>query len=307
MAMPQQGPTTKAISGIFYLKQNILGDKLKPQFDTPSGLPATYLNFTTNELAHAQFVNPLNNVTYNSTNTEIAGTIILDFRRLSDLTGDESFRLLSPGWLINPPPIYPGLVGSELDIETGNYLTIDFGWNGGIDSFFEYLIKMYYYNSIDITGNTCKDFCATAAQSIVKHIALHPHGHPELTFISQGDVAGNLEWQMDDYSCFAGGNLLLGGTLLDLPEIRDLGLAVPDTCHLLCNNTASGLGPLSWTWYNRSNQAYDPSNDNDDYRKEGAEFGYFSINGYYTSFLETIESIFYSCRITGGHRWLEYN
>ena len=30
-------------------------------------------------------------------------------------------------------------------------------------------------------------------------------------------------------------------------------------------------------------------------------------NGYYVSFPETIESIFYSHRITGGHRWLEYN
>lgn len=72
----------------------ILGDKLKPQFDTPTGLPATYLNFSTNQFVHAQFLNPLDNVTYNSTNTAIAGTIILEFHRLSDLTGDESFRLL---------------------------------------------------------------------------------------------------------------------------------------------------------------------------------------------------------------------
>jgi mannosyl-oligosaccharide alpha-1,2-mannosidase len=138
----------------------ILGNKLKPQFDTPSGLPATFLNFTTNELVNAQSVNPLDGKTYNSTNTAIAGTIILEFHRLSDLTGDESFRILvrtplftkiephsqllsqadrGESWLVNPhpAPIYPGLVGSQLDIETGNYLTFDFGWNSGIDSFFE--------------------------------------------------------------------------------------------------------------------------------------------------------------------------
>lgn len=37
----------------------------------------------------------------------------------------------------NPNPVYPGLIGSELDIETGNYLTYDFGWKAGIDSFLE--------------------------------------------------------------------------------------------------------------------------------------------------------------------------
>jgi mannosyl-oligosaccharide alpha-1,2-mannosidase len=77
------------------LKQaTTLGNKLKPQFDTPSGLPALYVNFTTNTLVNSQFWNPLDNVTYNATNTAISGTIILEFHRLSDLTGDESFREL---------------------------------------------------------------------------------------------------------------------------------------------------------------------------------------------------------------------
>lgn len=44
-----------------------------------------------------------------------------------------------------------------------------------------------------------KDFWVLAAQSTVEHIALHPYDRPELTFISQGDVSGNLEWEMDDY------------------------------------------------------------------------------------------------------------
>jgi mannosyl-oligosaccharide alpha-1,2-mannosidase len=52
-------------------------------------------------------------------------------------------------WLIdpNPSPVYPGLVGSELDIETGNYLTFDFGWNSGIDSFFEVSANILCYHS----------------------------------------------------------------------------------------------------------------------------------------------------------------
>lgn len=71
-----------------------LGDKLKVQFDSPSGLPTAYVDFSTNTPINGQFTDPLNNVTYNSTNTAVAGTSILEFYRLADLTGDESFRTL---------------------------------------------------------------------------------------------------------------------------------------------------------------------------------------------------------------------
>ena len=71
-----------------------LGDKLKPQFDTPSGLPTASINFTTNTPVNGQFTDPLNNVTYNASNLAQAGTLVLEFYRLSDLTGDDSFRQL---------------------------------------------------------------------------------------------------------------------------------------------------------------------------------------------------------------------
>lgn len=71
-----------------------LGDKLKVQFDTASGLPAANINFTTNTAVNGQFIDPLNNVTYNATNTAVAGTLVLEFYRLADLSGDNSFREL---------------------------------------------------------------------------------------------------------------------------------------------------------------------------------------------------------------------
>jgi hypothetical protein len=70
-----------------------LGDKLLVQFETPSGLPTANINFTTNEPINGQFTDPLNNVTYNATNVAVAGTLVLEFHRLSDLTGDLKYRL----------------------------------------------------------------------------------------------------------------------------------------------------------------------------------------------------------------------
>lgn len=42
-------------------------------------------------------------------------------------------------YLINPSPapIYPGLVGTELDTDTGKFITFDAGWEAGVDSFIE--------------------------------------------------------------------------------------------------------------------------------------------------------------------------
>jgi mannosyl-oligosaccharide alpha-1,2-mannosidase len=110
---------------------------------------------------------------------------------------------------------------------------------------FQYLIKTYYYQPSSAAAGFMKDFWVSAAQSSIEHIALHPYDRPELTFLSQGDVSGNLQWEMDDYACFAGGNLLLGGAYLGMSDIYDLGLAVADSCHNFYNTTKSGLGPLS--------------------------------------------------------------
>ena len=75
-----------------------LADLLAPQFDTPSGLPHFYINTTTHIPSDGPFpyTDPLSNKTYTAvTNTAIAGTIILEYHRLSDLTGNESYRQMA--------------------------------------------------------------------------------------------------------------------------------------------------------------------------------------------------------------------
>lgn len=184
----------------------ILADLIAPQFSTPSGLPRFFVN-TTSHVAldgPVPFTNPLTNKTYTSViNTAIAGTNLLEFHRLSDLTGNQTYRQLADKAVSNlinpkPPPIYPGLVGSMLDIETGKFLTYDAGWKSEIDSFFEYLIKSSIYNPVASTARTYSTFWTTAVQSTLQHLAVHPHGHPELTFITELNASGHPLWRMDD-------------------------------------------------------------------------------------------------------------
>ncbi|KAJ5263559.1 mannosyl-oligosaccharide alpha-1-2-mannosidase 1B [Penicillium angulare] len=288
-----------------------LATAISPVFDTDTGLPVAQLNFSTQQLVRS--TTSVNGVTYNSTNTAQAGTLILEYYRLSDLTGDESFRenaKKAEKYLINPSPApaFPGLVGTELDTDSGKFITFDGGWEAGVDSFIEYLIKTYVYDRDDSFASDLKDFWLTTAESSAKNIALSPYKNPQLTFLSQVDSNGSIMWTMDDYACFAGGNLLLGGKYLDRPDITELGIKTSDSCHWLYNHTLTGLGPSSIGWYNASNKPYDSTYNNGTYRAQAAKNGgYFIEDPSYSSYPEPLESIFYAYRVTGDKRWQDYN
>jgi mannosyl-oligosaccharide alpha-1,2-mannosidase len=184
------------------------------------------------------------------------------------------------------------------------------GWHSEVDSFLEYLIKIFHYQADNITQGYA-DFWLTAAQSTAENIALHPFGFEDLTFISQLDENGVITFTMDDYSCFSGGNFLLGCKVLGIDSLCDLGIAAADGCHQTYNTTATGLGPLFWGWFDDTNNTYPPDPDVDidnGYRRQGAANGEFVVNGNeeWASFPESLESWFYAYRITGDPRWADY-
>jgi len=146
------------------LKQAVvLADKLAYAFNTPTGIPASNVNFSNNQPVYSTYT--FNGFTYNATNTAQAGTYLLEWSRLSDLTGNETYRylvcLLPPSshsnacvlfwaltchqaeradnWMVNPhpPPRYPGLVGTEFSTHSGEMLNFAGGWHSGVDSFLE--------------------------------------------------------------------------------------------------------------------------------------------------------------------------
>ena len=108
-----------------------LADLLSPVFDSPSGLPWFFLEIATHNASHQM-----------GASTAIAGTLIYEWHRLSDLTGDPKYRNLADkaeSYLIHPKPqpLYPDLIGSQLDMTTGDVTTRDVAWKSGIDSFYE--------------------------------------------------------------------------------------------------------------------------------------------------------------------------
>lgn len=108
-----------------------LGDRLLPVFNTPTGMPYGYINFKTGK-ADKNISNP----------AEI-GTLIIEFGQLSRLTGNPVYYDKAKKALVE---LYNrrsaiGLVGSTINVETGEWVNKKSHISGGIDSYYEYLLK----------------------------------------------------------------------------------------------------------------------------------------------------------------------
>lgn len=115
-----------------------LANNLSYAFETPSGIPHNNLVFSSRS-----------NDGSDTNGLATAGTLVLEWTRLSDLTGNDTYAQLTQqaeSYLLEPQPSssepWPGLVGTNIDVSTGQFVDAVGGWNGGDDSFYEYLIKV---------------------------------------------------------------------------------------------------------------------------------------------------------------------
>ncbi|KAG1973583.1 ER degradation-enhancing alpha-mannosidase-like protein 3 isoform X2 [Pimephales promelas] len=118
-----------------------LGLRLLPAFNTSSGLPFPRVN-----LRHGVRGPETRTGTETDTCTACAGTIILEFAALSRFTGDPTFeaharRALDFLW--EKRQRNSNLVGTTINIHSGEWVRRDSGVGAGIDSYYEYLMKAY--------------------------------------------------------------------------------------------------------------------------------------------------------------------
>jgi len=110
-----------------------LGRRLLPAFDSPTGMPYVKINLRTGKAS-----NPKSNP------AEI-GTLLLELGTLSRLTGDGVYYTKAKNALTQlfARRSKIGLVGDEIDVETGVWLSRESHIGGGIDSWLEYLLKAW--------------------------------------------------------------------------------------------------------------------------------------------------------------------
>ncbi|XP_059441472.1 alpha-mannosidase I MNS5 [Corylus avellana] len=112
-----------------------LGKRFLPAFDTPTGLPYAWIN-----LKYGVMVNETT-----ETSTSGCGSLILEMGALSRLTGDPTYesaalRALRRLWSMRSSL---NLLGTTLDVVTGEWIEYSSGIGAGVDSFYEYLLKAH--------------------------------------------------------------------------------------------------------------------------------------------------------------------
>ncbi|THW77260.1 glycoside hydrolase, partial [Aureobasidium pullulans] len=275
-----------------HVQMTRLGDILSCAFATPSGVPRNW-------------VDPALCQTDNDPQNSIAGagTMILEFARLSDITGNETYANLAQvaeQYLLKPQPAssepYPGLLGSYISVETGELVGSKGSWGAFADSFYEYLLKAYLYNS-DLYG-FCLERWLVAADSTIRFVGSHPYGHPEWTLLSSWDGTA-LQNSMDSLSWFAGGNFILGGMVTDNQTLVEYGLSIADAAGAAYRMTEAGLSGEFVSWATTSSARRSDTYDLDD--------SLWVSDGRFRLRPEVLETWYYAYRATKHSKYRDWS
>jgi ER degradation enhancer, mannosidase alpha-like 2 len=139
-----------------------LGTRLLPAFDSATGIPYRFVNLSTGKVK-GEVTNPAE-----------AGTLLIEFGTLSKLTGNPVFFDKAKRALVE---IYNrrssiGLVGTEINVETGKWTNPDSHISAEIDSYYEYLLKC----AILFDDPDCRRMWEASRESISKYLADEPRG-----------------------------------------------------------------------------------------------------------------------------------
>lgn len=235
-----------------------LGNRLLPVFNSPTGMPYVYVNLKTGAVRGKE------------TNPAEIGTLLIEFGTLSKLTGkpvyyDKAKRALVELYNRRSPI---GLVGSAIDVESGKWISTGSHVGGGIDSYYEYLLKAWLL----FGDKDCKRMWQSSVEALNKYVADDAptglwYGHVDMNAGKRGRTYfGALD-------AFFAGTLALSG---DLDRARRL----QDSSYKMWNLT--GIEP-----------------EVIDYSKMTIAYNGYALRP------EIVESAYYLHNFTGDQRYLD--
>lgn len=251
------------------------------------------------------WVDPVKCVTDDATTNTIAGvgTMVLEFARLSAITGDSKYVKLAEqaeqyiieAQLGDDAP-FPGLLGSQINIKDGQMANMQGGWGAPSDSYYEYLIKAYIYDQKRYASYL--EPWQLAADSTIRYIGSNPWGYTNWTLLPSWSGQA-LQRSMDSLSWFAGGNFILGGMVTKNQTLVNYGLSIADTAGAIYAMTATGLGPEYVTWRTEC----DPKEEQCDDPRASITFSdtHFKLRP------EVLETWYYAYRATRDPKYREWS
>ncbi|MEK7725097.1 MAG: glycoside hydrolase family 47 protein [Acidobacteriota bacterium] len=185
-----------------------LGNRLLPVFNSPTGMPYRYVNLKTGKVK-----DPISNPAE-------TGTLLIEFGTLAKLTNKPVFYEKAKRALVETykrrSPI--GLVGENINVETGEWTNKDSHVSGAIDSYYEYLLKC----AILFDDADCKKMWEDSILAVNKYLADEVrgelwYGHADMNTGKRGATTyGALD-------AFFPGVLALGGDLERAKRLQDSG------------------------------------------------------------------------------------
>ena len=181
-----------------------LGRRLLPVFDSPTGLPYKFVNLKTGKTREAV------------SNPAETGTLLIEFGTLSKLTGKPFYYEKAKRALVETykrrSPI--GLVGTNINVETGQWTNTGSHVSAEIDSYYEYLLKCWLL----FGDKDCKAMWEDGIAAVNRHLSDEVrgelwYGHSDMT---TGKRTSTTSGALD---AFFPGVLALGG---DVPRARRL-------------------------------------------------------------------------------------
>lgn len=237
-------------------KADDLGARLLPAFDSPTGLPWVTVNLRTGKTGGAD------------SNPAEAGTLLLEYGRLAQLTGkqvyfDKAKRALDAVYARHSSI---GLVGERFDVRTGRWTQTRSHVGARIDSYYEYLWKCWQL----FGDSSCKAMWDTHVAALNAHVAEEVdgalwYGHVDMA------TGARIAPRYGALDAFLPGLLALSGDLPRARRLQDSGFAMWN---------AHGIEPEVWDY--RARKVVSPG---------------------YPLRPEIVESTWYLYRLTGDMRY----
>eukprot|EP00761_Pharyngomonas_kirbyi_P012292 gb/GECH01012319.1/.p1 GENE.gb/GECH01012319.1/~~gb/GECH01012319.1/.p1 ORF type:complete len:627 (+),score=170.18 gb/GECH01012319.1/:1-1881(+) len=215
---------------MFLEKTKEIANKLLPAFETSSGIPKTTINLKTGNALVPKWLGGYCSLAE-------FGTLQLEFRHLSKLTGD---------------PIYADKVNQVIDViksvepEDGLYSVYlhpeKLRWRGPVslgamgDSFYEYLLKQWLQSGRK--ENDLRGMYDRSMQGVVDQLV--QKSKEGLTYVAERN-GNQLKHKMDHLACFTSGMLALGAEGDTYDEHMKIAEDLAYTCYQMYQSTKSKL------------------------------------------------------------------
>ncbi|KAJ1774288.1 hypothetical protein IW137_000051 [Coemansia sp. RSA 1287] len=287
-------------------KAKEVGDVLMPAFNTSTGIPYPRVDVNTGKAVESQHVCIAE-----------AGTVQLEYWKLSELTGDPVYHETAQrvvDLLDKADKPHKGLYPIWLNIKTGKLDSGSITFGGMGDSWYEYMLKQYIYSRRE--HDQYRRMYEESIDSMKELMIGRSIYDPDMYYVGDLDsTATKFSPRYQHLTCFVPGMLALGSKALDRPDDLELAKQLTYTCFQMYNRTSTGLSPEYVQFRNKANFGLSAATNTSDFdlvtlrkadKKEKEDGFYLGPNRSYILRPETIESIMIMYRITGDKMYKEW-